>query len=488
MAGKSKLLDYEPISNPRRSNVAQDYGFEPEATEVSKSDFESRFNSGARPPGADAATTSDPASSHKILKRGHVLSFVGLFLFTFLLFFRPYEFSPSLHWLSKGALVTAIVTLFFFIPTQLGLENRITVRTREVTLVFLLLLLCLISVPFALSKWRAWNGFVEYLKVIIMFVVTINVVRTQKQLKALLLLVLVATCILSVAAINDYRSGHLTLKGVRIEGAIGGLFQNPNDLALHFVTFFPIVVVLALASRKLVPKLIYFTAAAATLGGTIVTFSRGGFLGLIAVIGVLVWKLARKNVMVVGVISTTLIFFLLILAPVTYRERISTTGDGSSVARMGELKRSVFLAIRNPFFGVGMDNFVLFSDREQATHNSYTQVACEIGVTAAVVYVLFLLAGLKRVREMPNPKDVDPRRRLLPYLAIGVQASLIGYMVTSFFASVAFLWYMYYLVAYGICISRLYESSVAAESNAQVRDLSLSGVSRSHQLQEQVSS
>jgi O-antigen ligase len=297
-----------------------------------------------------------------------------------------------------------------------------------------------------------------------MFLVTVNVLRTEKQLKALLLLVLVATCILSFSAINDYRTGNLSLKGVRIEGAIGGLFENPNDLALHFVTFFPIIVVLALASRRLVGKIIYFTAAAATLGGTIVTFSRGGFLGLIFVIAALVWKLGKANFLMVGMISASLIFCLLILAPGTYRDRLATTGDGSSVARTAELKRSLYIAAKNPVFGVGMDNYGLLSDREQATHNSYTQVAAEIGFAGAVVYVLFLVTILKRVSKMQNPTELDKKRRLLPYLAIGVQASLVGYMVTSFFASVAFLWYVYYLAAYGICISRLYQSSVAAES------------------------
>lgn len=473
MAGKSKLFDYEPISNPRRSNVPQGKGLEPRHARSQVTDFGSKFNSVTRESNA-AATTAGNTELRQILKRGHGLTFAGLFLFTFLLFFRPYEFSPSFAWLSKGALITAIATLIFFIPSQLALENRITVRTREISLVLLLLLLCLISVPFALDKLMAWNGFVEFVKVIIIFVVMVNVLRTEKKLKAVLFLVLVATCILSISAINDYRTGNLLIQGIRIRGAIGGLFQNPNDLALHFVTVLPIIVVLALASRTLVTKLIYLTAAAATLGGTIVTFSRGGFVGLIAVICVLVWRLGRKNIILVGVISTSLVFFLLLLAPVSYRERIQTTGDGSSVARTGELKRSVFLAIRNPIFGVGMGNFILFSDREQATHNSYTQVACEIGMAGALVYVLFLVASLKRVRQIPHPRDIDKKNRTLPYLAIGVEASLIGYMVTSFFASVAFLWYAYYLAAYAICISRLYESSVAAQSS----DLASAGISR----------
>jgi hypothetical protein len=42
------------------------------------------------------------------------------------------------------------------------------------------------------------------------------------------------------------------------------------------------------------------------------------------------------------------------------------------------------------------------------------------------------------------------------YLAIGVQASLIGYMVASFFAAVAYQWYVYYLVGYAIALRRIY--------------------------------
>ena len=151
----------------------------------------------------------------------------------------------------------------------------------------------------------------------------------------------------------------------------------------------------------------------------------------------------------------------LVLTPGAYRERLGTTDDASATARTGELKRSVFLAARHPIFGVGMDNFVLFSNTEHATHNSYTQVASEVGLTAGVVYVLFLVAALKRLRLMPNPGDCDKRKRALPYLAIGLQASLIGYMVASFFASVAYLWYVYYLVGYVICLQRLHEHSLS---------------------------
>jgi hypothetical protein len=44
------------------------------------------------------------------------------------------------------------------------------------------------------------------------------------------------------------------------------------------------------------------------------------------------------------------------------------------------------------------------------------------------------------------------------YLAIGVQASLIGYMISSFFGPVAYNWFVYYLIAFAICLRRLYQT------------------------------
>jgi O-antigen ligase len=143
------------------------------------------------------------------------------------------------------------------------------------------------------------------------------------------------------------------------------------------------------------------------------------------------------------------------LAPGEYRDRLTTTGDDSAIARSDDLKRSLLIAARHPLFGVGMDNYILYSNTAHATHNSYTQVAAEMGLIAFIVYLGFLLSpfkGLRRLEQATRKLSKKPRAH---YLAIGLQASLVGYLVVSFFASVAFVWYAYYLVAYAICLQRL---------------------------------
>ena len=43
-------------------------------------------------------------------------------------------------------------------------------------------------------------------------------------------------------------------------------------------------------------------------------------------------------------------------------------------------------------------------------------------------------------------------------------------MVCSFFASVAYLWYVFYLVGYAVCLRRLYESETGREVVVEKRD------------------
>ena len=120
------------------------------------------------------------------------------------------------------------------------------------------------------------------------------------------------------------------------------------------------------------------------------------------------------------------------------------------------LKRSILVAIRYPIFGVGLGNFHHKSFQELGTHNAYTQVASETGIAAMVCYIIFLVHPIRKLRMIERELFERKENSRFYYLAIGLQASLIGYMVASFFAAVAYQWYVYYLVAYAIALRRIY--------------------------------
>jgi hypothetical protein len=77
---------------------------------------------------------------------------------------------------------------------------------------------------------------------------------------------------------------------------------------------------------------------------------------------------------------------------------------------------------------------------------------------ALVFYVLFLVTPIKRLSKIRS--NAPPGKRSpMEYLMIGLETSIIGYMIASFFLSVAFLWYAYYLVGYAVVLHRLAERS-----------------------------
>src|SRR6266496_3502136 len=106
------------------------------------------------------------------------------------------------------------------------------------------------------------------------------------------------------------------------------------------------------------------------------------------------------------------------------------------------LFRSISTALRHPLLGIGMGNFHNVSIHELVSHNAYTQVAAEMGVAALVTYVMFIVTPLKKLGQVARETFAARDRSSYYYLAIGLQASLLGYMVSSFFASVAYVWYV----------------------------------------------
>ena len=402
-------------------------------------------------------------------QRGHSFSYLGLFLFTVVLYARPAEFYPS-PWTASIAFIIGILTLVIFIPSQLSQGGALTVRPREVNLALLFGLTGLLSIPLALNPSEAWYTFSDtFIRCIVIFIVIVNVVRTEARLKGLLLLALVVSIWLSVGAINDYRLNLTSVEGYRVGGRGTGIFGNSNDMALHLVTIVPIAIALFFGSRSPVQKLVYGACATLMMAAIVLTYSRGGFVGLLVVIAFVVLKIGRRQRMTIAVCGLILLALFLALAPGNYAARLasifvpSLDPVGSSDMRRQILYRSIWTALRHPLFGIGMGNFHNVSLKELVSHNAFTQVAAEMGMAALVCYTGFIITPFKRLGQVARETFGTRSSSNYYYLAIGLQASLLGYIVCSFFASVAYLWYVYYLVGYAVCLRRLYEAETGKE-------------------------
>lgn len=472
---KEDALDYEGVF-PGRKGRGRETDAEIEAWPTSEKlkAFDNPFITPATPTNEQAAPTSlFSTGADWIRKKGHSLSFFCLFLFSIVLYFRPYELIPALSSLTSMAFYIGVITLAVYAITQLAVEGNLTARPREINLALLLGVAALLSIPLAVSPGEAWTTFSELLvKALLIFIVIVNVVRTERRLYLLIGLALVVSVYLSITAFQDYRAGAFAMGNIenhnlRIAGRIGGLFGNPNDLALHLITMAPLAVGLALAKRGMFRKIVYIGAAVLMVAAIVVTFSRGAFIALVVVSFVLVRKLGRDNraTATAGFVLAVLLFFA--VAPGSYAGRLSTIFDsasdltGSSSQRNQILKRSIFVTLRYPLFGVGLGNFHHKSFQELGTHNAYTQVGAEMGIPAMVLYIMFLVYPYKRLKEIE--KETYGQNKRFYYLSVGLQASLLGYMVASFFAAVAYQWYVYYLVGYAIALRRIYLSQTQIE-------------------------
>jgi O-antigen ligase len=410
-------------------------------------------------------TISKLASTATYLKPGHAFSYAALFLFTAILYARPAEFYPS-RLTASIALIVGIATLGFFLPTQLSLEGTLTARPREVHLVLLFSLTALLSIPLAINRPIAWQEFSgTFIRCVVIFIVIINVVRTQSRLRGLMFLALAAAMWLSVEAINDYRLGLMKVEGYRASGRGTGIFGNTNDMALHLVTILPIAVALLFGSKGIGRRVFYAACSALMMGAIVLSYSRGAFLGLVVIFIFFTVKLGGRHRMeiLLGVLGVAIV--IVFLAPSGYGGRLLSIFDssldpgGSADARRGELFRSLYVALRHPLLGIGMGNYQPeMSYKGLVTHNSYTQVAAELGLSALICYLMFIISPLRKLGQIARETFSARHSSSFYYLAVGLQASVIAYMVSSFFLSVSFNWYIFYLVAYAVCLRRLYES------------------------------
>ncbi len=416
----------------------------------------------------DSSPTQLADKSRFKLKRGHAITFVGLWLFTLVLYARPAEFYPS-PLTASIALIIALTTLAFFLPSQLSMDGTLTTRTPEVNLVLLFMVTGLLSIPLAINPATAWGEFSgAFIRCIVMFIVIVNVLRTRFRLMGLLFLAMGSAVWLSVDAINDVRLGQATVEGYRIDGTGSGIFGNTNDMALHVVTLLPVAIALLFGSKGVVRKILFGACSVVMLVAIVLSYSRGAFLGVIVVLLFLAMKLGSRHRFGVVLGVVVLGGAALLLTPDNYGGRLlsifTSLDGGSASARRGELIRSLYVSLRHPLLGIGMGNYQNeMSYRGQVTHNAYTQVSVEMGVAALVCYTLFIVTPLRKLGQIVRETFTARHSSKYYHLAVGLQASLIGYMVSSFFLSVAYLWYVYYLVGFAVCLRRLYEAETGQE-------------------------
>jgi len=407
----------------------------------------------------------------------HWLAFAGVYLFTLMLYARPNDLIPAIGSFSLVKIV-AISVLLIYIGSKIAAGERLSVWTLEMTMLMVIAALGLLLMLTAASSKDSIDTLTDpYLKTVIIFILMVNLIDTRRRIFSLWKLVVVCGAVLGVGAIRSYMRGEFAMKGVRIEGLVGGMFENPNDLATALDLLLPFAVALTLTGKGL-SRLFYLVCATILAVGVLVTLSRGGFLGLIASGAVLLWKLGRgrrlKTMLAAGLICG----ILFAVMPGGYGARIATIFNneqdttGSAQERRELLERAASIAINRPVVAVGMGNFHIYSIGEKEAHNAYLEIAAELGVMGLIAYLVVILApfrSLHRIERQTRGMRSKSEREMY-WLSVSIQAALIAYMVCSFFASIQYLWYLYYTAAYAVALRQIHAAEEMESSSPNTQN------------------
>ena len=390
---------------------------------------------------------------------GDSLAFAGVYLFTVLLYVRPNELFPGLLGEFPITKLVAIATAAIYIASRLNQNKALTIWSFEISMMASMTLLAVMLMPAAASPQDTVNVLQDkFFKVVVIFVLMINLINTRERLRWSLQLVVIGGFALGLDGIRSFLAGEL-YRG-RIRGAsVGGVFGNPNDLAAWLVMLLPVAVTLALTRKGLV-RLAYLGVAIVLGLAVLVTFSRGGFLGLIAMGGVLLWKLRRRNRFLLLVSTMLLAGALILLMPTSYGSRLATIfrpesdSTGSAQLRQAVLERGLVLAARHSVVGIGMGNFHIYSIQELRAHNAYVEVWAELGALGFIAYLTLILVPFRKLWYLERGAigGQDEVSIDIYYLSVGLQSELVAYIVCSFFGSIQYEWFLYYPVAYAVSL------------------------------------
>lgn len=408
----------------------------------------------------------------EVMQGSYSLAFISVMLFTAALYIRPTELFPTFFeafpiQFAKIFAITAPVIFFF---SRIIGGQQVFLMTKELKMAFCILGLGILLMPLSINPDDTWKELNElYLKVVLIFGLLIGTLDSRERIYWMMRLTVLVGGGIAFDLLMKFEPGvrTLNLAKERVEGAVGGMFNNPNDLATHFGMLLPLAVVLFFVGKTPF-RYVYAFVAVVFMLATLVTFSRGGLLAMTAVAGVMLWKFRKRHKAIPFVAGGLLLVVFFLGAPGGLGDRLWTIirpnsdGTGSAQERRDNLKRGVMQFIRHPITGIGMGTFHIIGIKERRAHNSYLEIAAELGIFGLMAYLLLIFNPLKSLwrieQESLGKKGRDHFENYL--LSVALQGTLMAYYVNSFFLSLQYLWFVYFPIAYVVGLRRIYEREV----------------------------
>jgi O-antigen ligase len=286
---------------------------------------------------------------------------------------------------------------------------------------------------------------------VVAWIITFLLVTDMQRLRRI---IFVQAGSVAVIALLSIVKGYKT---PRLEGVMGGIYTNPNDLAFAIVLSFPFCFAFLLTSKSVLAKAIWIFCMLIMLGSLFLTASRAGFIDLVICGAVCLWHFAirgrRMYLIVVVAFVGTLLFAVAGRTLVARFEALSGRGgNGEFEGAYGSYEQRKYLMIRAiqgiehyPVLGIGVHNFRSWSGGWHDVHMTYLQITVEGGFPSLILYLLFFYRGFVNLRYLLRRRDLDAETTVF----VGaLHGSLVGFVVGALFAPEAYHYFPYFTVAY----------------------------------------
>lgn len=293
-----------------------------------------------------------------------------------------------------------------------------------------------------------------------------------------------ATCNLLLALIVISRGGT----------GPGSFIGDENDVGLALLMGLPYLYYLAKSTqlKSGFRRFIYYAGAVAIISGVILTGSRGGFVGMAAVIGYIWWNSEhRVRTLLIGFLALQVI--LIVAAPFLpdgYVEEMSTitdTSESTAEERLRSWGYGIEMFKDNPVLGVGAGNYpwqvqsyvgtegkaVPEGGRTnfygRAAHSVYITVLSELGLTGSLLLLFILIGCGRNIREgldtLGNVDDGDESRAELRLYGLALGGSMVGFLTGGTFISVLYYPHIWWLIAFSIAFRKACNSYAPGNSD-----------------------
>ena len=360
-----------------------------------------------------------------------IATLVGVLLFT--RDWRPF--------FSKGMVWFLVLWLWFTLTTIISVNTPL-------------------FIPHSADTWLRWR---EVSKMLLMTFVALGVVNNWSRFRWFILAICGSFGVLVVKLLPMMI---FTGGAARIYGPDNTMIADNNDLGLALNMTLPMFFFLAKTEENRRMRILMWFLFLATIPAIFFTYSRGAFVGLVVISGLMIFR-SKRSLMLLPV-AGLVVLFALVLAPQAWRDRMGTVIggnlDGSALGRINAWKFAISLSSEFPITGGGFESFTPELFRRYAPnpgdvhgpHSIYFGILGEHGWIGLILYALFITACFVRLHRVIRSAKLTGDQQIENYARM-LQFSLIAFLVSGSFLGRAYFDYFFMIVACTVVLARLWD-------------------------------